>query len=183
MKKHSERVLFEGKWLSMHELLYIDKEGRSVAWEIVRRRNVKAGVVIIAKMVPSGRFILIKQFRPALNGYVLAFPAGLAYGDPTHALVELKEETGYTGEIISISPVIKTGSTIIDDNGQIVFAQVDEALLVNQNPQQQLEEGEDIEVCLVHAKEMRDFILDQQKQGVQISSNLWYMFMMPELYV
>ena len=120
--------------------------------------------------------MLIKQFRPAAHGYVLGLPAGLAYGDPAHALVELKEETGYTGKIVSVSPVLKTGSTITNENGLIVTIEVDENDPANRDPKQSLEPGEDIEVCLVRREEAIEFINSEIKQGTHVSSALWYMF-------
>src|SRR3989338_8613216 len=105
MRKLSERSLFTGNWLSIHEAIYQTKDGAIVAWEVVRRKNSPIGVVVIAKLVPSNRLILIKQFRPAVNGYIISFVAGLAKGDAKQALAELREETGYTGRIKEMSPV------------------------------------------------------------------------------
>lgn len=181
MKKISEKILYQGKWLSVHQLNYENKHGENIAWETVRRQKSRSGVVIVARMKPSDRFIIIKQFRPAVGGYILGFPAGLAQGDPAHALVELKEETGYFGNIISFSPPLKTGTSIIDDNGQIVLIEVDESDPRNLNPQQALEPGEDIEVCCIHRRDMKDFLLNQHNAGVSITSSLWYLFVVSEL--
>ena len=181
MKKISEQVLFQGRWLAIYEQIYDTKKGERIAWETVRRTKSSAGVVVIAKMVPSERFILIKQFRPAINGYILGFPAGLADGDPQQAVVELKEETGYTGKVIYASPVLKTGSSIIDDNGRIIYLQVDEKLAVNKNPQQHLEPGEDIQVFLVSKAQIGDFLKENHEQGTAISANLWYLFIIKDL--
>jgi ADP-ribose pyrophosphatase len=123
--------------------------GRQLSWETVHRKRSTVGVVIVARLMPSKRFILIKQYRPAIDGYIIALPAGLGFNDPNHALVELKEETGYTGKIMDVSPVLKTGASLINDNARIVYIEVDENLAVNQNPVQELEEAEDIQVCLV----------------------------------
>jgi len=91
-------------------------------------------------------------------------------------LVELKEETGYIGKIINVSPVLKTGASLIDDNAMIVYAEVDENSPANQNPLQTLEDAEDIQVCLVSKKEAKSFLLEQIKQGTHIAANLWYVF-------
>ncbi len=176
MKRISESMVYDGNWLSVHKAICQAKDGREVVWEFVRRKKSSVGVVVLAKLIPSGRIILIKQYRPAINGYILAVPAGLGFNDPLHALVELKEETGYTGKIVSVSPVLKTGASLIDDNAFIVCAEVDENDLSNQNPKQELEAGEDIEVVLVDPSKAMDFILEQQSKGVLISANLWYLF-------
>lgn len=176
MKKISEKMVYEGQWLSVHECVYETKKGDAITWESIRRKKSATGVVALAQLVPSKRIVLIKQFRPAAHGYVLGLPAGLAFGDPGHALVELKEETGYTGKIVGVSPVLKTGSTITNENGLLVSIEVDEHDPLNQNPQQELEAGEDIEVCLVTKENAIDFIKSEQEQGTHISSSLWYMF-------
>ena len=182
MKKNSERIVYEGQWLSVHESVYQGKDGREVVWESIRRKKSSVGVVILAKLVPSNQIILIKQYRPAIEGYILSLPAGLGFGDPQHALVELKEETGYSGKIVSVSPVLKTGASLINDSAYIVCVDVEENNPLNQNPQQQLEAGEDIQVCLVNSQEALGFLLNQQAQGVHISSNLWYLFGISEWF-
>lgn len=176
MKKVSERPLFVGNWLSLHELIFETNAGVEIAWEAVRRRNAPIGVVVIAKMVPSNRFILIKQFRPAVNGYVLSFVAGLAKGDPKQAVRELREETGYVGKIVNVSPALKTGSSIIDDSGKIIYVEVDEKDPRNKDPQQHLEPGEEIEVCLVRKKDASKFLQKERRKGTYIGANVWYVF-------
>jgi len=176
MKKLSEREVYQGKWLSVHETVCEGRNGEPIVWESIRRKKSTVGVVVLAKLVPSNRMILIKQFRPAIEGYILAVPAGLGFDDPLHALVELKEETGYVGKIVSISPVLKTGASLINDSARIICVEVDEHDPLNQHPQQQLEAGEEIEVCLVDQKHAIDFLHAQQKEGVHIAANLWYLF-------
>src|SRR5476651_2451755 len=148
MKKIDEKTVYDGQWLSVREAVYQNKDGKDVHWECVHRKRSTVGVVIVARLMPSRRFILIKQHRPAIDGYIIALPAGLGFNDPNHALVELKEETGYTGKIVDVSPVLKTGASLINDNARIVYIEVDEKLPANLDPQQKLEDAEDIEVCL-----------------------------------
>jgi ADP-ribose pyrophosphatase len=176
MKKINEKTVYDGTWLSVSEAVYQNKEGKEIRWECVHRKKSTVGVVIVARLVPSKRFILIKQHRPAIDGYIISFPAGLGFNDPNHALVELKEETGYTGKIIDVSPVLKTGSSLINDNARTVYIEVDENLPANQNPVQTLEDAEDIRVCLVAKEDAKDFLLEQIKQGTHVAANLWYVF-------
>ena len=176
MKKINEKTLYEGQWLSVRETIYQTKEGKELSWESVHRKRSTVGVVIVARLMPSKRFILIKQYRPAIDGYIIALPAGLGFNDPNHALGELKEETGYTGKIVDVSPVLKTGASLINDKARIVYIEVDETLSVNQNPLQELEDAEDIQVCLVTKQEAKNFLLKQIEQGTHIAANLWYIF-------
>ena len=176
MKKIHVKVLFEGQWLSVRETIYHNKDGKELSWESVHRKRSTVGVVVVARLIPSQRFILIKQYRPAIDGYILAFPAGLGFNDPDHALVELKEETGYVGKIVDVSPVLKTGASLINDNARIVCVEVDENIPANQNPIQELEDAEDIEVFLVKKEKAKVFLLEQINQGVHVAGNLWYVF-------
>lgn len=176
MKKLNEKILYEGQWLSMHEIVYQSSRNKHLTWETIRRKRSTGGVVVVARLVPSRRFIFIKQYRPAIEGYIIAFPAGLGFNDPDHALVELKEETGYTGRIVGVSPVLKSGASVMDDSVRIVSVEVDENDPANQNPLQELEDAEDIQVYLVHGHEAKNFLLDQIKKGVHVSANLWYLF-------
>ncbi len=181
MKKISEQVLFEGDWLSVHQMTYANKAGLKMHWETVRRKRSRIGVVVVAQMMPSKKFVVIKQYRPAINGYILSFPAGLGDGDPNHALVELKEETGYVGTIVSVSPVLKTGASLIDDNAYIVYAHVDENAKENQRPVQELEDAEDISVHLVSRSQAKEFFAQEMAQGTQMAANLWYVFHLADL--
>jgi len=176
MKKINEKTVFDGQWLSVREAVYQNPKGEEFTWECVHRKRSTVGVVIVARLMPSKRFILIKQHRPAVDGYILAVPAGLGFDDPQHALVELKQETGYVGKIVDVSPPIKTGASLINDTARVVCIEVDEHLPANQNPVQELEAAEDIEVILVKKEEARDFLLEQANKGVYVSANLWYIF-------
>jgi ADP-ribose pyrophosphatase len=176
MKKLTEKIVFEGQWLFVQEAVFENKQGSQYTWEIVHRKRSTVGVVVVARMKGSKKFILIKQYRPAIGGYLLSFPAGLGFNDPQHALVELKEETGYTGKIIEVSPILKTGASLINDSARIVCVEVDEHSPENKNPVQNLEPAEDIEVCLVSQEDGHQYILDQETQGVHIAANLWYVF-------
>jgi len=176
MKKINEKILYEGQWLSVRETIYQNKEGKELSWECIHRKRSTVGVTIVARLMPSTRFILIKQYRPAIDGYIIAFPAGLGFNDPGHALVELKEETGYTGKIVDVSPVLKTGASLINDSTRIVYIEVDENMPANQDPVQELEEAEDIEVCLVTKEGAKGFLLQQIEKGAHVASNLWYVF-------
>jgi ADP-ribose pyrophosphatase len=176
MKKLNEKTVYDGQWLSVRETVYQTRQGQELSWECVHRKRSTVGVVIVARLLPSMRFILIKQYRPAIDGYIIAFPAGLGFNDPNHALVELKEETGYTGKIVDVSPVLKSGASLINDNATIISMEVDENLPANQNPVQELEDAEDIQVYLVSQTDAKNFLIGQIKQGTHVAANLWYVF-------
>lgn len=176
MKKITEKNLFSGEWLSLRESIYENKDGNLIKWESVVRTNNSSSVVIIPKLIPSKRFVLIKQFRPAINGYILGFPAGIDNNSDAQIIEELKEETGYTGVIKKKGPFIKSQSGIFNDFGRVVFMHINENDKVNRNPKQRLESSEDIEVIQLAHDEVKEFLLNSLKQGVSIGANLWYLF-------
>ncbi len=97
MKKINDKILYTGKWLNFKEAQFINS-GKKVSFEYVQGANgSKDVVIIIAKIVQTQQYVLIRQFRPAINDYVLSFPAGVCDSDDykKDALRELKEETGY----------------------------------------------------------------------------------------
>lgn len=181
MKKIRETQLFEGQWLEFHVMDLENKNGESIRWEFIRRKRAVSGMVVVPQMLPSKRFVLIKQYRPAVEGYVIGFPAGLATGDVNHALVELKEETGYTGEIVNVSPVLVSSSGVMNAPGVAVYVRIDENDPRNRQPRQELEPGEEIEVILLEKNKILPFLLEEQKKGAAIGANLWYLFGLPPL--
>ena len=61
------------------------------------------GAVIVVPILPDGRVVMMRQYRPALKKYIYELPAGTL--DPKEAPLvcarrELLEETGYTAKQI-----------------------------------------------------------------------------------
>lgn len=91
------KTLYSGKYLQLIQ---------NGSWEYVSRINCKniAHITPVAYIEDIPNIILVKQFRPSLQKYVIGCPAGLI-GDVADetlevgALRELIEETGYTGRL------------------------------------------------------------------------------------
>ena len=93
----SKKTVYEGKFLRFVLNKYLDSSHIEREWESFERINCK-GIVVIVPVTREKEFLLIKQFRPPVNNYVIEFPAGL--NDKGESLVdaaqrELIEETGY----------------------------------------------------------------------------------------
>jgi len=91
------KTVWEGKYLRCLEITYADPKGMLRKWESVERVNCD-GIVAIVPVTDKGEVVLIRQFRPAVNSYVIEFPAGL--NDRSERLEdaarrELLEETGF----------------------------------------------------------------------------------------
>jgi ADP-ribose pyrophosphatase len=174
VEKISEKILFKGRWLSLKENTFRNSRGEEVSWEGVVRNKKEGSVIIIPILMPSNRIVLIRQYRLPLEDYVISFPAGMvAEGDTGHALVELKQETGYTGKIVDQSPPLQVHSGLIDEKTQIVVAHIDENDPQNKNPLQALEPTEEIEVLLVPKEEIRSFLLKKAEKGSRIAAGVW----------
>lgn len=113
MKVTDRKTQWEGKFLRIVLLEYKDREGKTRQWEVAER-TTSDGVVIIAAITADKRLILIRQYRPALDSYIIELPAGLIdRGEsPSEACIrELIEETAMASESVSIlsDGVISTG--------------------------------------------------------------------------
>lgn len=178
MKKLDEKILYKGKWLAIKQSSYKNSNNQEVVWESIQRTNTNMSVVICAKMIPSQRYILIKQYRVPINNYVIGFPAGLVESGTTEAAAirELEEETGYVGVIKEISPVIAANPALLSDRVQIAYMEIDEDLAQNKKPKQNLESAEEIEVLLIRRDEIKDFLINKGKNGFVIGLGPWYVF-------
>ena len=178
MKSIEEKILYKGKWIALKETAYTAKNGEEIRWESIERTNTNKTAIIIAKLVPSNRYVFIKQYRPAINNYILGFPAGLIEGESLEeeALRELKEETGYFGTVKSISPILYSNAALLADTVRLVTIEVDENLKENKNPVQHLEAEEEIEVILVSKSNVKDFLIEEQKNGTAVGVGPWYVF-------
>jgi ADP-ribose pyrophosphatase len=177
MEKQSERVLYAGKWLTLKESLYRNERGEEVRWESIDRSGSRDVVVVVARLLPSERFVLIRQFRPAVNNYVIGFPAGVLDAGTAEESVlrELREETGYAGVVRKIGPSLLSNSALLSDRVRLAYVEVDEAAPENQAPTQELEPSEEIEVMLVPQDDVRAFLLERQRAGDDIGSGPWYL--------
>ena len=91
-----EQLLFRGNWAEIVEFSYEDEKKEVRKWEGLHRKHLAEAVIIVARLQPSGRFIIIRQFRPPTNSYILEFPAGLV--DPGES-----QETTAIRELFEVS--------------------------------------------------------------------------------
>ncbi|XP_038157969.1 ADP-sugar pyrophosphatase [Cyprinodon tularosa] len=180
-----EELLAEGKWVKLEQTTYVDPAGNTRTWETVkrttRRTNTEAdGVGIIAllkRTLHKDCVVMVKQFRPPLGCYTLEFPAGLIDEGETAeaaALRELKEETGYKGEVVGVTPVTCLDPGLSNCTTQIILVNINGDDVQNIHPTQQLGDGEFVEVILLPLDEFQSKVDDLlQKEKIIVDSKVY----------
>ncbi|CEP61526.1 ADP-ribose diphosphatase LALA0_S03e04830g [Lachancea lanzarotensis] len=174
LKSYSVSNADECKWIGLERLEYIDPAGNKRQWDsavrLTRNSGGIDGVGILAILKAPGKepeILLQKQFRPPVEGVCIEMPAGLIDKDESvdvAALRELKEETGYSGKIVSKTPIIFNDPGFTNTNLSLVTVEVDVTAPENQNPQTELEENEFIECFTVPLK---SFAVEMEKLAQQ----------------
>lgn len=124
-----ESVLYEQSWTLLKEKIYRDNHGQKKHWSYIERRDRQRAVVVVARTDTSNSVILIKQFRIPLAASIYEFPAGLVDDGEEPAVTavrELREETGYNGRVVEISPEISTSAGLTTETILMAFVRVDE---------------------------------------------------------
>uniref|UniRef100_A0A3Q2QYA2 ADP-sugar pyrophosphatase n=1 Tax=Fundulus heteroclitus TaxID=8078 RepID=A0A3Q2QYA2_FUNHE len=181
-----EELLAEGKWVKLEQTTYMDPAGNTRTWETVkrttRRTNTEAdGVGIIAllkRTLHKDCVVMVKQFRPPLGCNTLEFPAGLIDEGETAeaaALRELKEETGYKGEVVGVTPVTCLDPGLSNCTTQIVLVNINGDDMENIHPTQQLEF---VDVILLPLDEFQSKIDDLLRKEKIIVDSKVYIFAM-----
>ncbi|XP_015810286.1 ADP-sugar pyrophosphatase [Nothobranchius furzeri] len=184
-----EELLAAGQWVKLEKTTYVDSAGNTRTWETVKRTtrqtNTEAdGVGIIAllkRTLHKDCVVMVKQFRPPLGSCTLEFPAGLIDEGETAevaALRELKEETGYKGEVVGVTPVTCLDPGLSNCTTQIVLVNINGDDVENIHPTQQLGDGEFVEVILLPLDEFQMKIDDLlQKEKIVVDAKV-YIFAM-----
>ena len=178
-----EETLGSGKFLSLKQIHYLDRRGVARTWEAAQRSGVRGAVVLIAELVPSGKYLLIRQFRPATGRYVIEFPAGLV--DPGEtvedtACRELYEETGYRGTVRRMLPMCCSSPGMTGEEFAAARMVIDENANPS-NPEQHLEGSEDIERFALLPGEIPDFLAQARNRGDAVDGKVEFFFAAAEL--
>jgi ADP-ribose pyrophosphatase len=173
----------EAKWVKLQKATYTDAKGKERIWEIASRKTTgKSGVDAVAMgniiyhptKPPST--ILVIQFRPPVKAFTIEWPAGLIDADesPEEAAVrELYEETGYHGKVISSSPPVSADPGMT--SATLVLCMVEIHLGENDpEPEQHLEESEDIQRVNVPLSELYERLEEFAKEGYVVAAKLYH---------
>jgi ADP-ribose pyrophosphatase len=175
MKAIEKISLWKGKFLETFLISYKDRKGTVREWEAVGRIDSKE-VVVMVPLTGKDEVILIRQFRPALDSYVIELPAGLVEDNEeviSAARRELIEETGYDSEklILLTGGVMSTGINM--EKWRIVLApdakKASEEIL-NAHPS---DENEDIEVIKVPLEDIYTSLEAFRENGDEIDLRIF----------
>ena len=181
---HRSKILHEESkhltnWLEFTEIDYEDEAGHRRSWEAVYRRSRNEAAIIVAQLRPSGKYILVRQFRPPTGGYVLEFPAGLVDSGETPAgaaLRELSEETGYQGVVRRVTEPMYSSPGMLGEACRLAFIDVDENLPINKSPQPHSEPGEFLDVYVVDPSEISNLMQKEEMKTSHVDIKLFAFF-------
>ena len=117
-------------------------------------------VSIFVQNEDKSKLLLIKEFRYAVNNYVISTPAGLIENNEdikSAAIRELYEEIGYTEDQITVNRILLPSYSAVglsDEQVTSVFVTVDDSI----KPKQHLEKSEDIEYFWIDAHDAEYFL-------------------------
>jgi len=167
----------EAKWTQLNKIEWTDQSGKDRVWEAASRKTRKSTGVDAVAIAPILRHpnkppstLIILQYRPPVQSVCVEFPAGLIdEGEsPEEAAVrELREETGYEGKVVDVSPTIVSDPGLTDANMQMVTIEV-ELKEGDEEPEQHLDEGEHIERRVVPLSELYDTLQSLSKEDGKI---------------
>lgn len=184
MKLKDIKKLTDSKFLNLYKLDLENKVGNHKEYFIASRRTEKdlsclikdhnkADGVMIIPITEEDEFVLLKQFRPAINDYIYEFPAGLIdEGEDVieAATRELFEETGLlASECEYLIKPSYTSAGMSDESIAVVKMKVHGKVST-----ENLEEDEEIEVIKVPVKDGKEFI---KGKNVSIKTALVLNFM------
>ncbi|KAL8857655.1 MAG: hypothetical protein Q9178_005820 [Gyalolechia marmorata] len=188
-KASDAKVLFTGplmpedaRWTRLVLTTYNDPLGKQRTWEHAERATRPkdssidgVGIVAILEKPSGPELLLQKQFRPPVDKAVIEIPAGLV--DPGEsaaesAVRELREETGYVGEVSEVSPIMFNDPGFCNTNLNMVHVTVDMSLPRNQNLKPELEDNEFIEVFSLPLKDLYAECKKLEREGYAIDARV-----------
>ncbi|MGB5968717.1 MAG: NUDIX hydrolase [Spirulinaceae cyanobacterium] len=148
------RLFYQGRKFSFDVNHLRLPNGAKGDWECIRHPGGSLAVPI----TPEGKLVLVKQYRFALQGRILEFPAGTVEPEesPEETIKrELEEETGYRAQSWRSLGKFPLAPGYSDE---YIYAHLASDLEKLENPPQQ-DADEDIEVVLLTPEELEKAIL------------------------
>ncbi len=171
----SRKSFASGKWLSLENISYVDHYGTRRDWECSKRVGGRGAVAVLAIMRPSGRLVLVRQFRPPASGCTIEFPAGLidkGEKPATTAKRELYEETGYSGKVTGVTSPLFSSPGMSGETVRLVRMEIDENAPENKGVKTAFDDGEHLETCLVPLKDLMKYFEKAHRKGDRLDAKV-----------
>lgn len=184
IKNITDTSTAETKWVALRKIEWVDQSGKERTWEVASRKTRgKAGVDAVAMgniIYRPGKppvTVLVLQYRPPIDKITVEWPAGLVDASESvedAAIRELKEETGYDGKVISVSPIVAADPGLSSANMQLAMVEV-HLKEGDPEPEQNLDEGEHIERVVVPLDELYDKLVEYSKrEDYMVAAKLYH---------
>jgi len=163
-------IRHQGRWLRFCTRPFRNSRGEQKDWEYVTRTGTAGAAGIIAILPDPARLVAVEQYRPPIDAPVLEFPAGLIDeddGPADTALRELREETGYRGRVIEVSPPVYNSPGLTDE--WVCMVRVE----VTGRDTARLEPDEAIQVHELPLEDLLDHLHALSRSGLRIDAKLW----------
>ncbi len=165
----SKQNLASSKFLELGSIAWQDAQGNPRRWDCASRTGGHThAVMVIARLMPEPRLVLVRQFRPPTGKFCIEFPAGLVEPNEDFtaaALRELSEETGYTGKVIATLPYAYSSAGMTDEDIAGVVVEIDAEFYRLHPPTPHPEASEDIEVLVIPERQLMDFLRQRLAEG------------------
>ncbi|MEE3001208.1 MAG: NUDIX hydrolase [Planctomycetota bacterium] len=143
--------VYESRVFNVEECSFLGQEGSEIVRSVIRH----PGAVLIVPILSDGRFVLVRNWRVAVDQALLEFPAGtLEQGESplVTAERELREETGYKAGSMEPLGSFFTSPGFADELMHVFLAgDLEEGM-------QRLEPHEEIEVVILSPVELSNMV-------------------------
>ncbi|KNE58958.1 hypothetical protein AMAG_03316 [Allomyces macrogynus ATCC 38327] len=177
-------VIASANWVSLKKIEWVDPRGVARSWETAERttRSGDCDAVAILALLKGGskptETVLTLQYRPPVDKLCVELPAGLIDKGETAeeaAVRELKEETGYHGNVVRTTGIQVNDPGLTNANMKLCILDVDRTLPDNRHPVATPEDGEFIDRRLVPVRELLAKLEAFQQEGLAVDARLMHL--------
>ena len=124
LKRLARNLAYKGSVLTFYRDTMQLPDGKIEQWDFIDHPR---GGACIVPVLPDGRILMIHQMRPAIDRETIELPAGArdSHTEDTActAARELREETGYTSDKISLLVKLKTAVAYCSEFTDVYLAE------------------------------------------------------------